>query len=560
MGELKVKNDNNTDQLDGTRFQRNQQGKRLFFRFLKWGVIGLVMFLIVATVAFYQIENRAAAREWEEMKAQLEESGVSFDPQDYEVDMPPDKENFAMSPVILALTRNSEIAVPTLSQEEGEAVEFFRSVNLPGSRYHRHKSGDFGYGLPPNFSFWPVSFEEGDDLYEWNLPEGHDVWTPAAVDKVFGSFDQSITVFLREAKGRPFTQYPVEIPPDYEERLERDLCSLENDMQAVLFLSTRMLFAIRAGDRLKARDAGEVAIRVAELRSDRSSGINLIVSTATYLSFLQAFWYGFEREIWTGDDLRFFESRLEHVSLVKGLSEFLKYSLVMDFFASADLCMVSRKKFHELTGATWSIREPTRWDMLVPYLPDGFWLRNKTEGGRYILDHFLKPAETPETVKDMLFDSEGEISKLNSQRSFWLKNFFGYEGAMTRRAVDVQSKINLAIAACAVERFRLENNRIPASLEELAAANSGEIRDDLFNPGSPLQYRKDPGNGRYVLYSYGPNGRDDGGISKSRTTLDPFGTVNSKNSDIAWRYSTPEILKIKADFEEATARESRDGI
>lgn len=57
--------------------------------------------------------------------------------------------------------------------------------------------------------------------------------------------------------------------------------------------------------------------------------------------------------------------------------------------------------------------------------------------------------------------------------------------------------------------FRADKKRYPAQLSELAPKYVAQVPADLFT-GGPLAYRPKP-NG-YLLYSFGPNGRDDGGL------------------------------------------------
>jgi len=67
-------------------------------------------------------------------------------------------------------------------------------------------------------------------------------------------------------------------------------------------------------------------------------------------------------------------------------------------------------------------------------------------------------------------------------------------------------------AALAVERFRLANAKLPEALSDLVADLLGDIPLDPFDD-KPLRYRKlEEG---YVIYSVGPDGRDDGGLRQS---------------------------------------------
>jgi hypothetical protein len=70
-----------------------------------------------------------------------------------------------------------------------------------------------------------------------------------------------------------------------------------------------------------------------------------------------------------------------------------------------------------------------------------------------------------------------------------------------------QSERNLCVAF-ALAAYRADNDRYPETLAELARAYLPEVPADLFG-GKPLAYK--PSANGYLLYSVGPNGKDDGG-------------------------------------------------
>ncbi len=70
------------------------------------------------------------------------------------------------------------------------------------------------------------------------------------------------------------------------------------------------------------------------------------------------------------------------------------------------------------------------------------------------------------------------------------------------------SRLRLAELAFALAGYRSDHGRYPPSLKDLSPAYIAEIPKDPFT-GEDLHYRT-PGAG-YLLYSVGPNGRDDGG-------------------------------------------------
>jgi hypothetical protein len=81
-------------------------------------------------------------------------------------------------------------------------------------------------------------------------------------------------------------------------------------------------------------------------------------------------------------------------------------------------------------------------------------------------------------------------------------------GQAIRREAAAQANIRLATTALAVERFRLNQRRLPEDLKELTPRFLDAVPTDPFD-GAPLRYRRlDRG---YVIYSVGEDGRDDGG-------------------------------------------------
>ena len=73
------------------------------------------------------------------------------------------------------------------------------------------------------------------------------------------------------------------------------------------------------------------------------------------------------------------------------------------------------------------------------------------------------------------------------------------------RAEQDQRNLHLAFALAA---YRIDNGRYPPKLDLLAPKYVAAVPADLFS-GKALIYH--PSNGGYLLYSVGPNGKDDGG-------------------------------------------------
>lgn len=72
-----------------------------------------------------------------------------------------------------------------------------------------------------------------------------------------------------------------------------------------------------------------------------------------------------------------------------------------------------------------------------------------------------------------------------------------------------QTKVDEAQIACVLERYRFAHDKYPETLDELVPQFIKKLPHDIIG-GQPLKYRR-TADGRFVLYSVGWNGTDDGG-------------------------------------------------
>jgi hypothetical protein len=103
-------------------------------------------------------------------------------------------------------------------------------------------------------------------------------------------------------------------------------------------------------------------------------------------------------------------------------------------------------------------------------------------------------------------------------------------GRAVEKFAAIQSSINLARIACALERYHLAHGEYPETLAALAPQFIEKLPHDIIN-GQPLHYRRTD-DGRFLLYSVGWNETDDGGqvapIKDGRTDME--------NGDWVWQY------------------------
>ena len=111
--------------------------------------------------------------------------------------------------------------------------------------------------------------------------------------------------------------------------------------------------------------------------------------------------------------------------------------------------------------------------------------------------------------------------------------------AIVNNAIYAQTLVNQAIIACALERHRLEKGNYPDSLDALKLADGRPLPPDVIN-GKPMNHRKDD-RGRYILWSIGFDGKDDGGkrVLDEKTPERTRFSDGKYAGDWVWDYPAP---------------------
>ncbi len=96
----------------------------------------------------------------------------------------------------------------------------------------------------------------------------------------------------------------------------------------------------------------------------------------------------------------------------------------------------------------------------------------------------------------------------------------GDDHTLHLRAVEHEMHNALLLVALALRAHHAERGHHPADLGELVAGGYlSRLPDDPFALSGPLRYRRLAGDDKYLLYSVGADGKDDGG---KPVTNNPF--------------------------------------
>ena len=163
-------------------------------------------------------------------------------------------------------------------------------------------------------------------------------------------------------------------------------------------------------------------------------------------------------------------------------------------------------------------------------MPDGWYYRNELTVAEMHRQCFLPVIDTNLQVAlpKVRNDANEYFSKLNLGPWNVLALFSTDLRSSGRKFAYGQNAINMARAACALERYRLAHGEYPETLDALAPQFIAQIPHDIIG-GKPLHYRRTDG-GKYLLYSIGWNETDDGG----QIGLTEYGHTDTTKGDWVW--------------------------
>ncbi len=245
---------------------------------------------------------------------------------------------------------------------------------------------------------------------------------------------------------------------------------------------------------------------------------------------------GFRLHAWQEPQLEALQKQLGEIKLAPPVMEALRMEEVV---SSTTIERSSRSAL--FTIFTMGTEPPPSLDkrlrrecFFIGFAPKGWFYQNMAVRAKISLQYLdnFDPAHdsmAPSRQKDMsrymqtLFDRTSPYTFL---AAIFTPNF----SKATQRMAYNQNQANLALVACALERYHIAHNQYPDSLAALAPQFIEKIPQDIIN-GGELIYRKTDNS--FVLYSIGWNENDDGGIQK----LNNLGSVDLQNGDWVWGYS-----------------------
>ena len=469
--------------------------------------------LVTLFVLFHVEENWRGERAWNDYKRGLEAKGVKLDWAAFIPPRVPDDQNFAMTP-FLAPLQDFDPATGKLRETEAlkRAQEFAKTLP-PGSLGARTK------GQCVDLVAWREGIQKaaGNEGAAVSQPKPRTAQERAAVAPALLAAlkpYEPVIEELRAASHRPHCRFNLNYAT--ENPVTIMLPHLSPIMGVCKVLTLRASAELAAGQPEQALADLELLFYMAGTTKNGFL-VGQLVSASILNMATQVVWEGLANHQWSDAQLQSLQTRLQSTDCLAGAWDALQAERAG--FGNAMFDYLKKLPRTKLLPMLQSLSDgsslaSTAGSLISAMIPTG-WLDFEQLSYHRLFDQQLLPIfdmtarrvypqRARQSEKGI---TEGALSII-CQHQILVRLMLPAIAPFSRKSAQTQTTMDEAVLACALERCRLANGRLPDSLDALAPRFVGKLPHDIIT-GEPLKYRRD-GDG-YVLYSVGWNEKDDGG-------------------------------------------------
>ncbi len=321
---------------------------------------------------------------------------------------------------------------------------------------------------------------------------------------------------LRTASERPYSVFPVH----YEDGFGVLLSHLNVLGGLTRLTQLRALANLEAGRSEEA--LADVKLGLCFARSIQSEP--LLISQLVRLSMLQRLmqpiWEGLVKHRWTDAQLGELQKMLAPFHLLEDYGSAMRGERACTDQALAQLRLGRIPGWH-----------PPGLVLLL--MPTGWFYQNQLVMDRIYQNNYLPMVDA---AQRQVYPERGDTNAVaavlqnHSPYTYFARMMMPDFLKASVRFAFGQTSVDFANVACALERCRLANGRLPDTLAALEPRFIEKLPADVFE-GQPLHYHPKP-DGSYVLYSVGWNKTDDGG--KVVLTKGTTPRINLERGDWVW--------------------------
>ncbi|MEO6742608.1 MAG: hypothetical protein ABIP20_20380, partial [Chthoniobacteraceae bacterium] len=450
------------------------------------------------------------------VQAMLKAEGETIDFRATMRDPVPEAENFCAIPLLkdLALVVDGD-------ENKGAPAEKrkrFAAVKLP--------SGNNGAGRRPRIASAVLgSHLDVKAWAEWLRKEGT-LTMPAdsgdAARDVLGALSEHDGVFQELTAGlsRPKAQWTPEWKTrEFPENLFSIALPNYDSVRGVgQTLALRAIAATRAGEPAKAHESALILTRLSETSMNDPFLIGLLVGAADTQVLCGVTWELCAAHLGTAEDFARLESALAQRDFHRALLQAFRSEMAAAVNTLQNL-KVARGSAIELftmmnseTGNNGGLLA----SLATRAVPSGFLDASTAVLADREFHHMIKPLRDKGWAAAFQAAKDFEREIVSMKPKAWMHPSWIMTAMIapainriTYGAAYAQTLIDQAVIACALERHRIERGIYPDSLDAVKLADGKSLPLDAMN-GKAMGYRR-TADGRYVIWSVGFDGKDDGG-------------------------------------------------
>ena len=495
---------------------------------------GVAAILISLLILFYAEEGWRGRRVWAALQREAAARGESLEFDSLKTPEVPDGQNFAKAPGVAELLN--------LSNRRPDGNPFYHG------REDRWPCASWALQQYTDLAAWQKFFRSHAENaipearrrdYVLSFPTAPEPQAPADdVLTALGKFETNLAT-LRAAGERPVMRLPL----DYEKGwfLMEDLANpMESLWRAVHLLSLRASAELAKGRGEAALQDVLLAMRLEELMREGPIDHVQRHRRAMIQFCLQPVWEGLAAHRWKDEQLAALQKKLAEVDMIACYHRGARgQTLAMMSSCDQALAFVEGGSSEPGRRQVASQNDDRFWGWVARmFYPVGWFYQDKTLAFR-----FYQPYADPWKAAELR--NQTPAQRWAVIRSFLADPMMGPEVlAVLRRTLEessvgcllLQTFLEQASTACALERFRLDQGRYPASLDALLPHYLDRVPPDILAAApAPLKYLRTPDAG-FKLYSVGFNRVDDGG--KPNQPADPrynvLAQLSEGDSDLVW--------------------------
>jgi hypothetical protein len=476
-----------------------------------WWLIGAAVALGILLILFYAEENLRGKRAWAAYQRTLKLKGVDFDWHVLAPPPVPDRDNFAMTPFLAALF---DFAPGTHTPRDMAAYNRTAGFAQTGAPYDDARSSD-----PVPAMLLQHRIDLAAELELFRKPKGHPSKPaeqqpkPSAQDRtaaaravleVLKQFNPVLDE-LRAASRRPQSRFNFPYDADTTWRTPQPHLPVLKRVCRVLMLRASAELATHNAP--AAVDDIDLIFKLANSIRDEPFQSSCWARYAMLSNARQIIWEGLGDHSWSSAQLESFQRSMQSLALLNNLQKPLR------------LEQASRNQLFEDLHRNPSM--PKSWQFgsglrnrILPYflwlMPSGWMYREQIAYHRSFEKQLMPMFESgsPRIQPQLIYQIGNDSSPFWNHRCLTDLLLRSINWMITEAAFS-QMENDLAIVACALERYHLTNGQFPETLDALTSQYITSVPPDVLT-GQPLKYHRS-GDGRFQLYSDGWNGKDDGG-------------------------------------------------